>query len=83
MTDRLAELLAAEAIDDLSPDERTELERLLAASPEARAEREAMLRTAGLVRRALAGRAMPEGLRDKLARQGETWQAARGAPASD
>ena len=81
--DRLSELLAAEAVNDLSSAERAELERLLAAEPEARAEREAMMRAARLVRIALAAGPMPGRLRERLARRGEAWQAGRETPTAD
>ena len=74
---RLAELLAAEAANDISPGEQVELDGLLAADPAASAEREAMMRTAGLVRIALAGGSMPSRLRETLARRAETWQTGR------
>jgi hypothetical protein len=76
---RLAELLAAEAADDLSATEREELERLLADAPP---EREQLMRAAGLAQVAFLHRdrkvrALPPALRARLAKQGAAWQAGR------
>jgi hypothetical protein len=76
---RLAELLAAEAADDLSAAEREELERLLADAPP---EREQLMRAAGLAQVAFLhrdrkARALPPALRARLAKPGAAWQAGR------
>jgi anti-sigma-K factor RskA len=78
---RLDELLADEASADLGPDEQAELGRLLTGEP--RADRDEMMRVAGLAQLALlkrdaaALRAMPASARNQLSRQAMAWNAAR------
>lgn len=77
---RLAELLAAEAANDLDEAERAELAQRL---PDRHRARDEMMRVAALVQLACLkrehgpGRALPAGLRERLAGQGADWLARR------
>lgn len=81
MRDRLAELLAGEAVLGNDGQEQAELARLLAGRQEP--DRDAMMRLAGLVQLAFlrqdggAQRAMPAALRERLASRAAAWTAAR------
>jgi hypothetical protein len=80
--ERLADLLAQEATEGLGATEKAELERLLAAHPEA--DREAFERVAAALMLAgeLDTEPLPAGLRGRLVEQGERWVAGATAPAA-
>ena len=84
MAQRLAELLAGEALGDLDRAERAELDALLRAEP--RHRRDEFRPIAELTRAALRGPAlapMPQKLRSALHLKARDWSAARAAKIDD